>query len=256
MLKIKFLSVFFFLTSLFMFSQESINEYKYIIVPSQYGFQKAEDSYQLNSLTKFLFNKAGFIAILSTDNFPDDLAKNRCLALTAKLKKNSSMFSTKMNFDLVSCNNTVVFSSKEGTSKEKDYNKAYHQAVRKTFEGIKARNYKYTPKEAVVEVEVIKEILENKIPKDVIIIIAKEENKTVTPTVKETSDVLYAQPVKNGFQLVDSSPKVVYIIQSTGLKDVYFIKNKSGIIFKQNGKWFLEYYFNDDLIRRDLNIKF
>ena len=98
MLKIKFLSVFFFFTSVMMFSQESINDYKYIIVPSQFEFQKSEDSYQLNSLTKFLFNKAGYIAVLSTDNFPDDLAMNRCMALTSKLKKSSSMH---LNYHIV-----------------------------------------------------------------------------------------------------------------------------------------------------------
>ena len=253
MSKIKFLSVLFFFTSVMMFSQESLNEYKYIIVPSQYGFQKSEDSFKLNSLTKFLFNKAGYTAVLSTDIFPDDLAQNRCLALTAKLKKKSSMFSTKMNFDLVNCNNTVVFSSEEETSKEKEHKRAFQEAVRKTFEHIKAKNYKYTPKEVVEEVST-KEILENKSP-NLGIITTNEENKTLSSTVID-SDILYAQPITNGFQLVDSSPKVVYVIQPTSLKDVYFIKDKSGIIFKQNGKWFLEYYFNNDLIKRDLNIKF
>ena len=249
MSKIKFFSLFFFFTTLVMYSQESLNNYKYVIIPIQYDFQKSEDSYQLNSLTKFLFNKAGFTAVLSTDNFPNDLANNRCMAFTAKLKRQSSMFITKMNFDLIDCNNTVIFSSKEGTSREKNYKKAYHEVIRKTFEDIKAKNYKYTPKEVVKVVA-----KENKVNDQVIT--AKEENIPVTPNVKETSDLLYAQPVKNGFQLVDSSPKVVYTIQSTSLIDVYFIKDKNGIIFKQNGKWFLEYYYNNDLIKRDLNINF
>ena len=255
MLKIKFLSVFFFFTSVMMFSQESINDYKYIIVPSQFEFQKSEDSYQLNSLTKFLFNKAGYIAVLSTDNFPDDLAMNRCMALTSKLKKSSSTFSTKMSFDLVNCKNTVVFSSKEATSKEKDYKKAYHEAVRKTFNDIKGLKYNYIPKEVIAKEVEIKEILENKIPKEGIIV-SKEESKIVTPIVEEDLNLLYAQPITNGFQLVDSTPEVKYIIQVTSLKDVYFIKDKRGIIFKRNGKWFLEYYFNNELIIRDLNIKF
>ena len=39
------------------FAQKNINNYKYIIVPKSYGFLGDEDKFQLNSLTKFLFNK-------------------------------------------------------------------------------------------------------------------------------------------------------------------------------------------------------
>ncbi len=250
MLNVKFFSVFFFLTSLVMFAQESLNDYKYIIVPSQYGFQKSEDSFQLNSLTKFLFNKEGFTAVLSTDNFPDDLAMNRCLALTVKLKRSSSMFSTKMNFELVNCNNVVIFSSKEATSKEKEYKKAYHEVVRKTFESIRARNYKYVPKEEVVERAIHGKRINDKF------ITTKEENKIVTPTVKEDSGLLYAQPIKNGFQLVDSTPKRVYTIQHTSVKDIYILKDKNGILYKQNNDWIAEYYSNNQLIKERVNIKF
>ncbi len=250
MSKMKFLSVFFFLISFIMIAQESLNEYKYIIVPSQYGFQKAEDSYQLNSLTKFLFNKAGFTSVLSTDNFPDDLEKNKCLALTAKLKNKSSMFTTKMSFDLVNCNSTVVFSSKEATSKKKDYKKAYHEVVRKTFEDIKARNYKYAPKKEEVSVAIKEKEINDEV------IIAKEDNKFVRPTIKEDLNLLYAQPVKNGFQLVDSTPKRVYTIQHTSVKDVFILKDKSGILYKQNNDWIIEYYSDNQLIKKKVNIKF
>ena len=40
-----------------LFGQQSINAYKYIIVPKNYDFLRLEDQYQLNSLTKFLFTK-------------------------------------------------------------------------------------------------------------------------------------------------------------------------------------------------------
>ena len=233
-----------------MFSQESLNEYKYVIVPSQYDFQKSEDTHQLNSLTKFLFNKAGFISVLSTDNLPDDLAKNACLALTAKLNNNSSMFSTKMNFDLVNCSNAVVFSSKEASSRQKNYKKAYHEVIRKTFEDIKARNYKYEPKEKVVEKSTKLDEVNDEI------IIVKEENKVVLPSVKETLDLLYAQPINNGFQLVNSSPKKVYTIQHTSVKDVFILKDKNGILYKQNNDWIVEYYSDNKLIKSKLKIKF
>ena len=251
MLKIKFFSMFFFLTSVLMFAQESLNDYKYIIVPSQYEFQKSEDTYQLNSLTKFLFNKVGFIAILSTDNFPDDLAKNRCLALTAKLKKNSSMFSAKMNFDLVNCKSVVVFSSNEATSKEKEYKKAYHEVIRKTFESIKVKNYKYTPKEEIETIVIIpiEEVVKEKH-------ITLQESKVETLGVEQTSDLLYAQPIQNGFQLLDGTSKRVYTIQYTSVKNMFILKDKNGILYKDNNDWIAEFYSNNQLIKKRLNIKF
>jgi len=126
-----------------LFAQKDINSYKYIIVPNQYEFQKSEDQYQLNSLTKFLFEKQGFSVLLSNESFPEDLARNPCLALKAVLKNNSGMLSTKLNMDLLDCFNAVVFSTDEGKSKIKDYKKAYQEAIRNTFVGIEALNYEY-----------------------------------------------------------------------------------------------------------------
>lgn len=62
-----------------LFAQKSINSYKYILVPKQYEFQKSADQYQLNSLTKFLFERAGFTVLFTDESFPVDLSNNRCL---------------------------------------------------------------------------------------------------------------------------------------------------------------------------------
>lgn len=34
-------------------AQESLNGYKYVVVPEKFDFLKSEDLYQINSLTKF-----------------------------------------------------------------------------------------------------------------------------------------------------------------------------------------------------------
>ena len=49
------------------FAQKSINNYKYVIVPSKFDFVKGKDKYQTSSLTKFLFNKYGFTAFLDDE---------------------------------------------------------------------------------------------------------------------------------------------------------------------------------------------
>lgn len=42
-------------------AQESLNGYKYVVVPEKFDFLKSEDLYQINSLTKFLLNKEGLL---------------------------------------------------------------------------------------------------------------------------------------------------------------------------------------------------
>lgn len=138
--------ILFIISILALKAQSNINEFKYILVPKQYEFQKEADSYQINALTKFLFNKANFTVFFTDEEFPDDLATDRCQALTAIVKNNPSFLSTKLTIALVNCNNQIVFTTSEGKSKEKDYKTAYHQAIRKAFESIEALHYTYTPK--------------------------------------------------------------------------------------------------------------
>jgi hypothetical protein len=88
------------------FSQSNLNDYKYVIVPTKYDFLKGADQYQLNSLTKFLFNKYGFTAIMEDEPFPEDLANNRCLAMDAKVEKESGLLKTKLKVSLKDCNNS------------------------------------------------------------------------------------------------------------------------------------------------------
>tara|TARA_R110002050_G_scaffold300769_1_gene472386 strand:- start:13011 stop:13883 length:873 start_codon:yes stop_codon:yes gene_type:complete len=272
------------------FSQTNLNDYKYVIVPTKYDFLKESNQYQLNALTKFLFNKYGFETLMEGDEYPDDLVRNRCLALRTNVTKGSGLFKTKLLVTLKGCNDQVVYTLEEGESREKDYKKAYAEAIRNAFKSFKSVNYKYEPKakDAVIataktegKTEVSKEI--EKLKEEIQAL--KEEKKSEVVEVKESvievveapvvkaepkevetikevavkkvsSKVLYAQEIENGFQLVDSSPKVVYKIKKTSIKDVFLVVNKNGTLSKKGDDWILEYYDNDVLKQEVLNIKF
>lgn len=278
--------------SIGVFSQTNLNEYKYVVVSKKYDFLKEADMYQLNSLSKFLFNKYGFEALMEGEEYPDDLIKNRCLALDANILKGAGMFKTKLNIELTDCNDKVVYVSTLGESREKDYKKAYTEAVRKAFKSIEALDYKYEPKEnysAVLtknvnidesadEIKKLKEELESlkqankeevknvdeETVKEAKSPIAKVESKPIKhskpiikPKTKESfSNILYAQELENGFQLVDSSPKVVYRLIKTGVNDVFLVEGKTAIIYKTEGKWVLESLKNGNLGQEILNVRF
>jgi hypothetical protein len=298
-IKISALFITFFLT-IGVFAQSNLNNYKYVIVPAKYDFLKDKDQYQLNSLTQFLFNKYGFEALIEGEKYPDDLMKNRCLALKSDLIKDSGMFKTKLAVELKDCNDQVVYTSQMGESREKEYDKAYTQAVRNAFESLELLNYKYEPSSTLAVTESQEVVANNQVAKEIqqlkeeILSLKKEKESevqertepkaeivvkvpekvipvVVVPTkeipVKEiksealtekvnTSGVLYAQALENGFQLVDSTPKVIYRIQKTGIADVFLVENKSGIIYKKGADWILEYYENNVLKQDILNIKF
>lgn len=127
-------------------AQKSVNDYKYVTVPIRYNFLKKDDSYQLNSLTQFLFKKYGFHAILQGQDLPADLIANGCKGLQADVTKNSGLFVTKLVVTLKDCNGREVFASVEGTSKEKDFKTAFHAALRDAFKSVEQLNYSYSGK--------------------------------------------------------------------------------------------------------------
>jgi len=122
---------------------QDLNSYKYVLVPSSFEFLKEPNQYQLNELTKFLFEKNGFEAYLEDEELPMELSQNRCKALIANVKNNSGLFSTKLVVVLKDCKNNQLFISEEGSSREKVYKTAYQEALRNAFESISALNYKY-----------------------------------------------------------------------------------------------------------------
>ena len=248
---------FIFLSTTILSQNKSLNDYKYVVVPSTYAFLKKTDQFQLNSLTKFLFNKYNFEAIMDTEQLPDDAVINNCLVLKSNVFKEKAFLKTKLRVELKNCKGEIVYTSQEGESREKDYQKAYHEALRDAFTSFQSLDYKFTPKASddaskqvtSTTVEVITQ--ENK-P------LVKEKTKTNTNEVvnnnnNEEGTVLYAQETANGYQLVDTTPKVVYILLETKLKDVFIVKDQNAIVYKEEGRWFLS---NSNTQVSELNIKF
>jgi len=274
------------------FAQSSLNNYKYVIVPNKYDFLKEADKYQLNSLTKFLFEKEEFTVIMQDDNYPNDMSNNRCLALSSNVIEDKGMFKTKLQVVLKDCNNNIVFETKVGETREKEYEKAYQTALRNAFESFNGVNYSYQPNEAVLaqaspantstanedEVEKLKEEIKALKAKNTVEAIETVETVAATtiattaivkePEVKEVVEVkpietvesasglLYAQAIENGFQLVDSTPKVLYKIKSTGLANVFLVDGMNAILYKNGEEWILEYYENNVLKQEQLPVKF
>ena len=81
-----------------------------------------------------------------------------------------------------------------------------------------------------------------------------------TPKVESVlGAVFYAQAIANGYQLVDSTPKIVMYMFQTSHDNIYLGQEtvgNSGLIYTKNNQWFFEYYSGDQLMVKGLNIKF
>ena len=88
--------------------------------------------------------------------------------------------------------------------------------------------------------------------------VVNQEIKKLTPKKIDKDDVLYAQSLPNGYQLVDSSPKIRMKLLKSSSDNVYMAQSddKSGMVYQKEGKWIFEFYEGDKLVQEELNIKF
>ena len=245
-------------------AQISINDYKYISVPDKFDFLKSNDQYQLNSLTKFLLKKNGFTVLNKSDNYPMDLAQNNCLLLNANVVKIKGLLVTKLQLILTDCRNKVVYSSEIGKSKFKEYQKAYHEALRNVF-ALSEFNYAYveanstdvllsptppqTPKVMPIKPasEISSEVIEEKEE-------VKEKEETVA--IVELVSYLIIKQTNSGYDFLDSTSKTVkYSVHATLFENVYIIDGEEGIIYKRGQSWVRESIENDKTTIEALNIQ-
>jgi len=229
------------------FSQKSLNSYQYAIVSAKFDFLKKSDMYQTSSLTKFLLRKKGFDAFLSTDSLPKGIYENRCAILFVNILSSSGSFVTKNVVEFRDCNGVVVYTSKVGKSRKKEYKPAYHQAIREAFKDVKIQEYKKEPL-LVGNLDSIAKASKKEL-------LAKNSD-SINGAGNQNETTLNAEPISNGYKLVNAIPKVVYTLLYTSTKDLFILKEKKGILYLKKSKWIAEFYENGELIQKVLKIKF
>jgi hypothetical protein len=214
--------------------------YKYAIVPKKFSFFSDENEYNTSSMTKAFFEKEGFVVFYDTDEFPTELANNRCMAFYVNALKKSNMFITKINIEIKDCSNKIIYTSIQGSSREKEYQKSYNESFRMALGAMKGQlNFTNTSKGMI-----------------------EKETVTTKPISVESKNVpkerLTAIAIQNGYKLVDSVPTVIYELLATSIENVFTAKKGTitGTFLKKNTGWFFEYYLNDQLVSEKVEVKF
>jgi hypothetical protein len=173
---------------------------------------------------------------------PEELAKNRCLALFVDANEEKKFLAKSVNIEIKDCYNNILFFSEYGTSKEKEFVKAYNEAFRIALNSLKGNlkfknNFVKTPetsKEVVVKEPIAK-----------------------PNTIIDVSE-LRAVATETGYNLVDYSGYNVIRLYSTSLENI-FIANKDifkGVLLKKNNGWFFEYDFDGKVYSEKIEVKF
>lgn len=230
---------------------------------------KQVDRYKTSSFTKFLFKKAGFEAYLDNEELPLDLLFNKCDAVYADVKDASTLFTTKNYIELQDCKGTVLFTSKEGTSKLKEYDRVYRQAIRNAFASIEQLNEVYS---TVLHKIFAKNSIETDDKKDLwkynSTSVSDSDIKNLSndphnsngglnhATVTQTGHHLYAKRTDKGYQLINKQGLVVFILLNTSERTTFLIKDINGILRDLGDHWQAEYYKEGMLVLEKYRIHF
>ena len=236
---------------------QDLNQYQYAIVPAKFDFLKEKDKYRLNTLTKLLMEKYGFTTYLTTDVQPEAIANANCNKVFVDVLESGTMFVTKLKVVLKDCQNNILFTSDEGTSREKEFGAGFNEALRNAFKSFDKLNHQYNGGVLKEEPVIAKEKVA--VPNETVILNESFETPKPILATQVTTDIFFfAQPTANGFQVVNSEPKVVMRLFNTSQKDVFIAKRDStqGVVIFKNSQWFFEYYDNGKLISELLKLKF
>lgn len=197
-----------------------------VIVPNRYAFQKEDNQYQLNVLTKFLLEKQGFKTYMESE-VPAELLQNPCEVLKADVKNESNMMTSKLQLVLNDCSNKTVFTSEIGKSREKEYKKSYQEALRNAFAGNALTVFKTS----------------YRVP-------AKVEEKTPEPlkiTMQPYIALLHAKQVNGGYELYNNTTNgLEFIVKKMDTPNVFaafWVSQKQYGVLEKDGSTFYKFTF-------------
>lgn len=227
----------------------TINSYKYVLVPERFDFSREDNQYGLNTTAKLLLEQKGFTTFMGNDALPPAVAANRCNALRAEVVQKKGLFVTNLTLLLKDCQGNIVFKSKEGKSREKEFLPAYDEALKNAFASLNEVPYNYDS--TLAQQAIATPLVATAAP-------ATAAPAPVMAPVAEITGTLYAQVTPNGYQLIDTSPKKILTLLKTSMPDYYIAQGgaSNGVVFKKDGEWVFEYYKDDKLVSKKLEIKF
>lgn len=250
--------VIFSIALFFSFFLQAQEKYKYVIVPSQFSFFKEADKYNLNSLTKSFFETEGFIVFYDTD-IPDHLLNDRCEMLYADVLENNKLFTTNLNVNIKDCANKIIAESVIGTSRDKDFQRAYTIALRNALTSLRGKlnfvNTYVKSQNKTQEIKEAKNIIKSEKYNNSDLIV---DNQTIKNDKKEFDEKLTAIETASGYKLLNSKGLEIMVLGNTSVDNVFFAYRDriQGILIRKINDWYFDYYEKGVLVSKKIDIAF
>lgn len=231
---VTFLSVIFVI----LMKSQTISDYKYISVPSEFNDFKENRSYGLDMILKNSLRGKKYTVL--TENkaiWPVDVLSNTCKVLTVDILDDKSMFRNKVIIQFKNCSNEVVLTQK-GISMIKEFETGFQDALKQALVKIPVSN----PSSAIENLADIK-------PQEVVKTTEKSkevvsQSSTSHNYTNKNQKFQKIQIAEDQFILIDGNSSVPFAtFKSTAKKDVYRVRLGSGestIGYYENGNIVIE----------------
>ena len=217
---------------------QSLNDYKTVLIPAKFSFQKEENQYRINATVKMYLKQKGFDAYLSSDKLPEGFMEYNCNKLYVDAINESGMFTTKIKFEFKDCKGNVLFTTDMGESREKEFAAAYNLATIQAIKSFDKANYKHNGHDFdddIIQAK-LKEMNKEDITETKVITVKTELFYKVTDKLTGENLVLYKT----------SSPSAFLTT----------FKNRSGMVVRRDTTWFFEFIDGEKVSAEKIDVNF
>lgn len=239
-LRVIVVSLFFVIHASALVAQNQELSFKKILLPTRFEFQNEENEFRVSSIIKNELEKKGY-EVFYADGKVKVNYNDRCEYASIDVVRLSTALRTRLQIQVKDCDGKVLFQTPDEISKEKNRPKAHSEALLLCLNHIPNAPNELIPFKPIQKQDAVDStITENAI--------SNEANWTELQ--------LYAQKINDGYQLVDTTPKVVLRATPTSVPNVFLVTGLvKGIITIAEGKWYLEYQNNGSSVKTQLNVK-
>ena len=125
-----------------------------------------------------------------------------------------------------------MFRSDVGVSNEKDFKKAFHEALRESFISITNANYNFSKKSFVTNLKTKKIMPDESLDNDTSLIKTNIYNKNYKVIIV---------PTNYGYDVVGGNKEILLSLYQTTCDDLYIIDKLPGAAYKRGSRWVREY---------------
>lgn len=224
---------------------QTINNYKYVILPREFEFMNTENQFRLNTISKFYLEEMGFKAFYDSEQITEGINKDRCNFLYMNVESQKGLLVTKLSVTFKDCQNKLIYKSEAGSSRLKEFEPAYQQALKNAFATI---SYSYEGGlEPAQTVKPVAAVVETNTP-------AAVPSGDIKPDAK-----LKAEAISSGYLLIDETSSTIALRLTKTSDPKTFIalrKTTQGVLIQKGNEWYFEYYQGDTMVSEKINVTF